>query len=258
MVGEHVSRLIPPERSNDESQIMSQLHGGDRVEHYETVRVAKDGRRIDVSLTVSPIKDSSGVVVGASKIARDISDRKRLDQERESLLKREHAARDEAEIANRVKDEFLATLSHELRSPLNAIVGWASVLRKGAKTTEDIDRAIEIIDRNARLQARLIDSVLDVSRIVSGKFQMDSRPVNLFDSKPAPVSGDSSRLQQVFWNLLSNAVKFSPKGSEITVELRYASSAEVIVRDQGRGIEADFLPHVFDRFRQAASSTTRR
>ena len=283
MVGEHVSRLIPPERSNDESQIMSELHGGHRVEHYETVRVAKDGRRIDVSLTISPIKDSSGVVVGASKIARDISDRKRLDQERESLLKREHAARDEAEIANRVKDEFLATLSHELRSPLNAIVGWASVLRKGAKTPEDIDRAIEIIDRNARLQARLIDSVLDVSRIVSGKFQMDSRPVNLleildaavdsmkptadqknirlvriFDSKAAPVSGDSSRLQQVFWNLLSNAVKFSPKGSEITVELRYASSAEVTVKDQGRGIAADFLPHVFDRFRQADSSTTRR
>ena len=176
-----------------------------------------------------------------------------------------------------------ATLSHELRSPLNAIVGWASVLRKGAKTPEDIDRAVEIIDRNARLQARLIDSVLDVSRIVSGKFQMDSRPVNLleildaavdsmkptadqknitliriFDSMAAPVSGDSSRLQQVFWNLLSNAVKFSPKGSEITVELRYASSAEVTVRDQGRGIEADFLPHVFDRFRQADSSTTRR
>jgi PAS domain S-box-containing protein len=283
MVGEHVSRLIPPERSSDESQMLSQLPGGRRVEHYETVRLAKDGSRIDVSLTVSPIKDAAGVVVGASKIARNISDRKRLDQERESLLKREHEARGEAEIANRGKDEFLATLSHELRSPLNAIVGWATMLRKNQLKPEEITRAVEIIDRNARLQTRLIDSVLDVSRIVSGKFQIDSNPVNLnevleaavdsmkptadqkeiklvrsFESNGPPVSGDSSRLQQVFWNLLSNAVKFSPKGSTITVELRYASSAEIIVRDQGRGIDPNFLPHVFDRFRQADSSTTRR
>jgi PAS domain S-box-containing protein len=283
MVGEPVSRLIPPGRSTDESQLLSQLHTGLRVEHYETVRLARDGSLIDVSLTVSPIKDAAGVVVGASKIARNISDRKRLDQERESLLKREHEARAEAEIANRVKDEFLATLSHELRSPLNAIVGWATMLRKDQLRPEEIRRAVEIIDRNARLQTRLIDSVLDVSRIVSGKFQIDSHPVNLnevleaavdsmkptadqreitlvrnFDSNGPPVSGDSSRLQQVFWNLLSNAVKFSPKGSTITVELHYSSSAEIIVRDQGRGIDPDFLPHVFDRFRQADSSTTRR
>ena len=283
MIGQHVSLLLPIEKRSDESEMLLGVQDGRRVEHYETVRLAKDGSRIDVSLTISPIKDAAGIVVGASKIARDISDRKRLDRERETLLKREHEARAEAEIANRVKDEFLATLSHELRSPLNAIVGWATMLRKSELKPEEVKRAIEIIDRNARLQTRLIDSVLDVSRIVSGKFQIDSHPVNLnevldaaVDSmKPTadqreitlvrsfaptgpPVSGDSSRLQQVFWNLLSNAVKFSPKGSVITVELHYGSSAEIVVRDQGRGIEPDFLPHVFDRFRQADSSTTRR
>jgi len=283
IIGTHVSRLMPPDDSAGESQILSHLRDGRRVEHYETVRVAKDGTRLDVSLTISPILDSDGQVVGASKIARDISERKRHDQERDILLKREHEALGEAEIANRAKDEFLATLSHELRSPLNAIVGWATMLRKANLSPDEIHRAIEIIDRNARVQTRLIDSVLDISRIVSGKFQMDSKPVNLtevlhaavdsmkptadqkeitfarvFDQKPEPVSGDSNRLQQVFWNLLSNAVKFSPKGSVITVELRYGESAEITVKDQGRGIEADFLPHVFDRFRQADSSTTRR
>jgi PAS domain S-box-containing protein len=283
MIGQHVSRLMPGDLTDNEGLLLSDLSDGRRVERYETVRVAKDGSRIDVSLTISPIKDAAGIVIGASKIARDISDRKRLDQEREGLLKREHEARAEAEIANRGKDEFLATLSHELRSPLNAIVGWATMLRKSELEPNEVQRAVEIIDRNARLQTRLIDSVLDVSRIVSGKFQIDSHPVNLnevleaavdsmkptadqkeiqlvrnFDPSGPPVSGDLSRLQQVFWNLLSNAVKFSPKKSVITVELHYGNTAEIIVRDQGRGIDPDFLPHVFDRFRQADSSTTRR
>src|ERR1700754_710067 len=283
VVGRNVSILMPPERLDEETKILSKLERGEAIDHYETQRLSKDGNRIDVSLTISPIRDEAGIVVGASKIARDISDRKRLDEYRESLLKREHAARAEAEIANRVKDEFLATLSHELRTPLNAIVGWAAMLRKKTLNPEEATRAIEVIDRNAKVQTRLIDSVLDVSRIVSGKFQIDRKALNLVDVLDAaidsirptadqkeikivriasphsrPVSGDANRLQQVFWNLLSNSVKFSPNGTQITVHVRYTDSAEVIVKDEGSGIDPAFLPHVFDRFRQADSSTTRR
>ena len=193
---------------------------------------------------MSPIQDASGALIEASKIARDITEQRRVEAEREELLRREHDARAEAEVANRVKDEFLANLSHELRTPLNAIVGWSSMLRSEKLTPEETRRAIEIIDRNAKAQTQLIESVLDVSRIVSGKLQFDSRPVEVekviqaaIDSmRPAadaknikfrvhvtsnipPVSGDFNRLQQVVWNLISNAVKFSPGGTEIDVQL---------------------------------------
>ncbi len=161
VIGGSVSILIPPEHFQDERQILAKIRSGESIVHYETLRMAKSGRRIDVSLTVSPIQDASGALIGASKIAR------------------EHNARAEAEVANRVKDEFLANLSHELRTPLNAIVGWSSMLRNEKLTPEETRRAIEIIDRNAKAQTQLIESVLDVSRIVSGKLQFDSRPVEV-------------------------------------------------------------------------------
>lgn len=284
IIGKNVSVLIPPEHFQDEGQILTQIRSGERIVHYETVRMAKSGTRIDVSLTVSPIQDASGAVIGASKIARDITERRRVEAEREELLKREHDARAEAEVANRVKDEFLATLSHELRTPLNAIVGWAGMLRNNQLNPAETRRAIEIIDRNAKAQTQLIESVLDVSRIVSGKLQFDLRPVEVAkvietavdsmrptaDAKNirfrlhvsgniAPVSGDFNRLQQVVWNLLSNAVKFSPNGNEVEVQLKtIAGHVQIVVRDHGQGISADFLPHVFERFRQADASTTRR
>jgi CheY-like chemotaxis protein len=183
-----------------------------------------------------------------------------------------------------VKDEFLANLSHELRTPLNAIVGWASMLRNDTLTPAETRRAIEIIDRNAKAQTQLIESVLDVSRIVSGKLQFDSRPVEvekviqaaidslrpaadaknikfrlLVSSNIPPVSGDFNRLQQVVWNLISNAVKFSPGGTEIDVQLKtVAGQVQIVVKDNGQGISADFLPHVFERFRQADASTTKK
>ena len=284
VIGKHVSVLIPPEHFQDEHQILSKIRCGERIVHYETVRMAKNGERIDVSLTVSPIQDASGEVIGASKIARDTTERRRIEAEREELLKREHDARAEAEVANRVKDEFLANLSHELRTPLNAIVGWAGMLRNNKLGSEESRRAIEIIDRNAKAQTQLIESVLDVSRIVSGKLQFDLRPVEVekvieaaadsmrpaADAKDirfrlelgasvAPVSGDFNRLQQVVWNLLSNAVKFSPTGTEINILLKTeAGQVQIVVRDKGQGISADFLPYVFERFRQADASTTRK
>jgi signal transduction histidine kinase/integral membrane sensor domain MASE1/CheY-like chemotaxis protein len=217
-------------------------------------------------------------------------ERKHNEEEREKLLNSELAARAEAEKANRTKDEFLAIVSHELRTPLNAVVGWASLLRTGSLDEGKSKRAIEVIDRNARAQAQLIEDILDVSRIVSGNLRLDPQPVQLQtvieaaidsvrpmadaksirllvqnDSMVGPVSGDPDRLQQVVWNLLSNAVKFTPAGGEVSVSLMGADSragadshAEVVVSDTGQGIGAEFLPFVFDRFRQADGSKTRR
>lgn len=191
--------------------------------------------------------------------------------------------RSDAEEANRIKDEFLATVSHELRTPLNAIVGWTQILRMKNYSRESFPQAIEVIERNARLQAQIINDIMDVSRIITGKLRLDIQPVQLdsvidaaidtvrpateakdvkiqllLDSATPPVTGDASRLQQVIWNLLSNAVKFTPKGGRIQVRLeRVNSSVEITISDTGIGISAEFLPYVFDRFRQADSSTSR-
>jgi len=211
-------------------------------------------------------------------------ERKRAEEEREQLLKREHLARSEAELANRTKDEFLAMVSHELRTPLNAIVGWSAMMRRGSLDKDREQDAIEIIERNAKAQAQLIDDILDVSRIVSGKLRLDLKPTQLheivstavdsirpladaksirlkmhLDRDAGPVSGDSDRLQQIVWNLLSNAVKFTPARGEIEISLINAGErVEIIVGDTGQGIAPDVLPHIFDRFRQADSSKTRR
>ncbi len=201
---------------------------------------------------------------------------------RESMV-REHSARAEAERANRLKDEFLATVSHELRTPLTSMLGWVQMLRGGQLSEEQERRALETIERNARAQAQLIDDLLDVSRILVGKLQLDvqdadvgalaraavesvrvaadARGVRLqptLDSS-AWVRGDPARLQQIIWNLLSNAVKFTSRGGRVGVVVsRPGSSVEVTVSDSGRGIAPEFLPHVFERFRQEEGSTTRR
>jgi signal transduction histidine kinase len=203
-----------------------------------------------------------------------------LIEKRNSELKQRT---EELVLANRMKDEFLATLSHELRTPLNSMLGWIVLLREGRLTGAQVDKALASIDRNVRLQASVINDLLDVSRIISGKFTMESSVIELQPVmersmevvKPAAqarqtaihlhaphdavlVSGDSFRLQQVFWNLLSNAVKFSPEKSVVEVSIEeVAGQAVVRVKDKGVGITAEFLPHVFDRFRQADSSSTR-
>jgi PAS domain S-box-containing protein len=283
MIGQPILKIIPPDRVEEEPKILQRLQHGERVDHFETIRMRKDGRLIDVSVTISPIRDANGKVVGASKIARDITQLKRVLEEREQLLKSEQSARFEAERINRVKDEFLATLSHELRTPLNAILGWAQLLRSGALPQSDWAEGVETIERNARAQTQLIEELLDISRIISGKLRLDVQRIDLaavveatidtmkpaadakglrlfkiIDPNAGPITGDPNRLQQVVWNLLSNAIKFTPKGGRVQVFLqRVNSHAEITVTDTGQGIEKDFLPHLFLRFSQADSSTTR-
>jgi PAS domain S-box-containing protein len=449
LIGQPVRMLIPAERQSEEDEILARLRRGERIEHFETIRVAKDGRRIDIALTISPVRDSSGTIIGASKIARDITALKRAEIERMRLI-RESAAitetlnsvgaivasdldrdkvvqavtdaatelttaafgaffynvvgqagesytlytisgvpREEfskfpmprntqvfeptfkgtgvvrsADItsdpryghnpphrgmpeghlpvrsylavpvkgrdgdvigglffghpeverftehherlavgvaswasvalenarmytavqdANRLKDEFLASLSHELRTPLSAILGYARLLRSGMLGPDKLQKAVDTIERNATSLTQIVEDVLDVSRIVSGKIRLSVQPVDLpdivvgaidavtpaadakgirietvLDPQAAPISGDPERLQQVLWNLLSNAIKFTNRGGKVQVRLeRIDSHVEVDVSDTGIGIAPEFLPHVFERFRQADSGTTR-
>ncbi|MGH9870998.1 MAG: ATP-binding protein [Pyrinomonadaceae bacterium] len=458
-IGKPVAILIPPDHTNEEPAILARLRAGERVEHYETVRVRKDGTLVDISLTVSPIRGPDGQIFGASKVARDISERKRNEEalreqadiieivnrlgqtlageldldklvqavtdgatevsgarfgaffynalnkrddsyklyalsgvppeafedfplsrnteifgptfkgegtvlidnvkedprygknspyyglpegylpvtsylavpivsrsgeiygglffghedegvfsEREAriveglaaqasiaidnarLYEAAQVARADAEEAagraeesSRLKEDFLATISHELRTPLNAILGYARILRTGKLQGEDARKAVDTIERNAWAQAQLIEDLLDVSRIITGKLRMEVRPTDptafteaaieavqpaaeakgvqilkILDTTAVSVPGDPARLQQVVWNLLSNAVKFTPRGGKVQVRVeRVNSHIEIVVSDTGQGISADFLPHVFDRFRQAEQSTSR-
>jgi len=236
------------------------------------------GRWFDVFAT--RVGDPSLRQVGL--VFKDVSARKRAEEERERLLDSEQAARHAAEAANQLKDDFLATVSHELRTPLNAMLGWASLLRTGAVPPEKTEQALETIERNARAQAQLIEDLLDVSRILEGKLRLEVQPTELStvveaaietvrpaaDAKGlriqaaltsgATVMGDAHRLQQVVWNLLSNAVKFTPRGGRVQIVLeRVESSVELTVTDTGAGIDPAFQAHVFERFRQADGGSTR-
>jgi PAS domain S-box-containing protein len=222
---------------------------------------------------------------GISVYFRDVTANKLIGLEREQLLEAERAARSRAERAAMLKDEFLATLGHELRAPLNAILGWTSIIRDNDGDAADVAEGMEVIDRNGRLQARIIDDMLDMSMIVSGKLRMEMQPLDLAaivrraveairptakakrvrllseidGGDDISIMGDPARLEQVLWNLLSNAIKFTPKGGRVQVTLvRAASHCEIVVTDTGEGIAADFLPFVFDRFRQADGSHSRR
>ena len=403
MIGTSIMRLIPTGRQNEEIEILSRIQRGERIGHFETIRLAKDGRRLNVSITVSPIKDSNGQVIGASKVARDITERKRAQEreqkllaeaaianakfraffeqgplfagimaldgsiieanrlsleacgyskeqvvgkpfwecpwwcpsetliqqiklavaetaagqtfdaempyfvadgtqrmvrliilpvkdetgrviflaptgtditdlkraesQRDDLLRAERAARAVAERASLLKDEFLATLSHELRTPLNGILGWSQIMKQDNANTEVIAQGLEVIERNVRAQAKIIEDLLDMSRIISGKLRLDMQRVDLSSVVQAAVatarptaeakgirlqtvidpldgvlvSADVNRLQQVLWNLLSNAVKFTPKGGCIKVLLeRINSNLEISVIDTGEGIKPEF------------------
>jgi PAS domain S-box-containing protein len=419
LIGKPVRILIPADRQAEEDDILARIRRGERVDHFETKRVTKDGRLLDISLTISPVRDSTGTIVGASKIARDITEQRRaamelaaqqawfritlasigdaviasdpeghvsymnataerltgwplaaaqgrqledvfeivnettrepvenpaglvmrlghivglanhtvligrhgaeypitdsaapirdaegrmlgvvlvfrdVSEERraegaiaeqgERLLKAERIARAEAERASRVKDEFVAMVSHELRTPLNAILGWTQLTLKAKHDPAAVERGLEVIVRNTRVQAQLISDLLDISRIVSGKIALQIQSVSLtsivgeaietvqqeaeaksialrteLEDGVGFVAGDPARLQQVVWNLLSNAVKFTPPGGHIVVGLRGMNGhAQITVADDGVGIRAEFLPHVFDRFHQADRSITRR
>lgn len=408
-IGQHITLIVPAERRAEEEDILARLRRDQKVEHFETERQTKDGRRASISLTVSPIRNSAGDIIGASEVARDISDRKRreaallgseiryrrlfeaahdgilivdaktakivdvnrflldllrfprehfigkelwelgvfrdkvenreamrtlqhersiryenlplqdrdgrrvpvefvsniyqedhhpiiqcnirdigervrFETERSTLLANEQASRMEAEAANSAKDIFLATLSHELRTPLTAILGWAVLLRAAPADEKVVKEAALTIERNAKMQAQLIEDVLDVSRIVSGKLRLNMRPCDLSriiqdavasvqpaaDAKDIHVAVqvingassavcDAARIQQVIWNLLTNAIKFSPKMGDIRVLVeRVNSMVRVTITDGGEGISPEFLPHVFERFRQSDGTSTRK
>ncbi|WP_437787288.1 PAS domain S-box protein [Sorangium sp. So ce1097] len=232
---------------------------------------------------IIPESGPDGAVESFIGITEDVTAERIADEERQKLLESERAARDEAERVSRVKDDFVATLSHELRSPINAILGWARILRNRADDPQALARGLEVIERNARLQSDMVSELLDMSRIVSGKLRLDVSPFDLpsviqsalesiklaaeakgievasrLDPEAAALRGDPARIHQVVWNLLSNAVKFTPPGGRIDVALRRAGAlAEVTVTDTGAGIAPQFLPHLFERFRQADASSTR-
>jgi len=282
-VGRHITLIIPDDRRAEEDGVLTRIRRGEHVDHFETVRITKDGRLLDMSITVSPVKDSLGRIVGASKVARDISERRRMEEQRALLLRQEQEARCEAEMLNRAKDELIAIVSHELRTPLNAIFGWARMIQSGALDDATRTRAINAIVRNASAQTRLVDDLIDLSRINAGRMRLDFermdinavveaaletvRPaataknvtlVSELDPLIGPIDGAPDRLQQVVWNLLMNSVKFTPPGGRIEVSSqRRGDSLILVVRDTGQGIEAGVLPHVFEPFRQADSSNTR-
>ncbi len=282
-VGHPISIVIPTNRIDELNEILENIKNGRRVEHFETERITKDGRVVNLSVSVSPINNSNGQPIGASAIAHDITERKLIEAKQAELLALEKAARFQAELANRTKDEFLAVLSHELRTPLTAMLGWTWMLRYKSLDQETYARAVETIDRNVHVQAQLIDDLLDVSRIITGKLHLEMRETELgpliesaidtvrpvankkgidieveLDPCASHVVCDSSRIRQVTWNLLSNAVKFTPNDGHVRVRSLYVDShIEISVSDDGPGIATEILPYIFERFRQADSSTTR-
>ena len=277
-------RIHPEDLSVIRPQMLSTLaNGGDRYSFEYRVQHV-DGRWIDVWDRGYIIRNRQGDLVRVVGSTADISARKRAEAEREQLLASERAAREDAEAANRIKDEFLAVLSHELRSPLNPILGWANLLQRQPVDDEIFHRALTTIERNVKLQVQLIDDLLDVSRILRGKLKLNRSSVNLvgvivpaletvrlaaqaksieiqthLDPQVGRVLGDAGRLQQIVWNLLSNAVKFSDSGGKVDVYLeKVGTEAEIRVQDRGKGINPKFLPYVFEYFRQEDGTTTRK
>ncbi|OKH23135.1 ATP-binding protein [Chroogloeocystis siderophila] len=252
--------------------------------HGEAINYHKDGTEFFVEWNITPIRNINHSITHFIAIQRDITTRKHMEQERDRLLQREQAMRTEAEAANRVKDEFLATLSHELRTPLTPILGWSKLLQSNKLPEDKLQEALVSIEQHAKRQAQLVDDLLDISRIIQGKLTLNLTAVSLvtlisealetvrlaaeaksiqikttLNATVGQVMGDASRLQQVIWNLLSNAIKFTPESGLIAVELeRVERYAQVTISDNGQGIQPDFLPYVFDRFRQEDSSITRR
>jgi PAS domain S-box-containing protein len=266
IMGQPITTIIPPELHYEELEVLARLRRGEQLKHFETVRLAKDGRRIDVSLTVSPIRDETGEIVGASKIARDISEHKQAER-----LLRE---------ADRRKDEFLATLAHELRGPLAPLRNVADMLCRIEQVKPELQAACEIIDRQLRVMTHLVDELLDVSRISAGRVDLQYEHVDLgrllenignslkptfeaahqaltltVPTEPLYVYGDRTRLIQVFSNILNNANKYTPSRGRIAVEVRREQSGALVsVKDTGIGIPPAMLDQVFELFAQVDPS----
>ncbi len=289
---EALGQFVPSIPADKREEFLGNLKGireGKAIAGMETQRQRKDGSSIDLDVWATPVRDSNGNINCLSIVA-DISDRKQVEVQRAQLLDREQAARAQAETINRLKDEFLATLSHELRTPINAIMGWAQILRTRPYTEDNLACGLEAIERQSRVQVQLVEDLLDVSRIIQNKldlkpgwfymvktieeaqnsvrFAAEAKSVTVsseFDPAVSLMWGDAQRVQQVVWNLLTNAVKFTPSGG--TVEVRLSAVAvtdssspnyvQITVSDTGKGISQEFLPYVFDRFRQADGSITK-
>jgi hypothetical protein len=276
--------LTHPEDRESTLALFQQLLRGESAYDIEKRYLRKDGRVVWVHVNAVLIRDDEGNPIRTVANILDITERKRMEAELEEALARERAMRCESEDISRSKDEFLALVSHELRSPLNAILGWTRILRQGRPDNELYDRATEIIERSARMQSQLIEDLMDTARIISGKLRLEVHPVNLvtviekaldvvrpaaeakgvaletrLDHDAGQITGDPDRLQQVVWNLLSNAVKFTKGGGRVEVTLeRVDPYIQLTVRDTGRGIKPEFLPRVFERYHQADASGARR
>lgn len=276
MIGTSIMRLIPPDHQAEEDQILSRIRRGERVDPIETVRVGKDGRLLDVSITVSPIKDSGGNVIGASKVGRDISERRRAEEKL-------RAAKIAAERANQAKDDFLAVLSHELRTPLTPALAAASYLAEQPELPPHLREEVTAIRRNVQFEARLIDDLLDLTRITRGKLQLHPEAVDAhrliqnaltivhedivrkgldvatnLGSQEHHIWADPIRIQQVFWNLLNNAVKFTPQGGRIRIRTLNNEERFVFeITDTGVGIEPEHQARIFDAFEQGEVSVIR-
>jgi PAS domain S-box-containing protein len=268
-IGKSITLLIPPERLDEEAHILGSVRKGGPVHHYETIRRCKDGKLVEISLSVSPIRNADGTVVGASKIARDITERKRAEME----LKKAHQ---EVLAASRAKDDFLATLSHELRTPLNPVLLIASDAASNRDLPPRIRTDFDTIRKNVEMEARLIDDLLDLTRIARGKIILERRPLNVhrvlqdaiaqeteemtrkeisldlkLNAEQQIVQADAVRLQQIFWNLLNNAVKFTPSGGKIGVETAVSQNKLLIkISDNGIGMTPDEMNRIFTAFSQ--------
>jgi PAS domain S-box-containing protein len=288
VIGKHVGdwHFVFDEDVDAVAQVTHRQHQGAELLGLQRNRnYTKDGSILYCEWYNSVLHDEQGNLVSVLSLVLDVTARKLAEEERSALLVRERDLRKQAEEADRLKDEFLATLSHELRTPLTSILGWSTLIRNGeVDREENLDRALEIIERNARSQARLIDDLLDVSRIITGHLQLDVRPLNVapvveaasealrpaadakgiqvtmaLDPESCLVSGDPNRLRQVIWNLLMNAIKFTPRGGRVNLRLQcIETGARLTVSDTGDGIGADFLPYVFHRFRQEEGSLSRK
>jgi PAS domain S-box-containing protein len=274
----------PEDREASVAIVHSSFNGEPEEYSIEKRYVRKDGEIIWALVNWTIVRDIEGHALHSVANIQDITARKHADAEREELLLRERAARETAEAATRSKDEFLAVVSHELRSPLNAILGYAALLRYGRMDAQEVKHAVDVIERSGKAQAHLIDDLLDTARIISGKLRLVVGPVNPasvieesvqtirpaaeakgvslsadLPSEIGQITGDPARLQQIVWNLLSNAIKFTPQGGRVEARLeRVDPHIRITVSDTGKGISPDFLPYVFDRFHQSDTSSVRR
>jgi PAS domain S-box-containing protein len=286
IVGQSIERLLPARfqehHAGYRAAFAADPHSRPMGMGRDLYALHKDGSEVPVEIGLSPIDTAEGRFVLAA--VTDITSRKQVEEERQQLLQREQAAHAEADAANRAKDQFLAMISHELRTPLNAIVGWSDMLRRGTLPESRRARAVEAIYDSAKRQGQLIEELLDVGRIMSGKLRLERTAVDLqdivrgavdvvqvsrqakridvtvdIDASLGPLYADATRLQQVVWNLVSNAIKFTPEGGAVHVRVHHRDSeVELVVTDTGQGIPAPFLAAIFEAFQQADGSSTRR